>query len=63
MATIGLSKPFYAVYSESSGTVSYGSGGVLGKYTALQLQLESASENILYARRRAIPASPAARSP
>lgn len=49
MATIGLSKPFYAVYSESSGTVSYSSGGVLGKYTALQLQLESASENILYA--------------
>lgn len=49
MATIGLSKPFYAVYSESSGTVSYSSGGVLGKYTALQLQLENASENILYA--------------
>ena len=56
MATIGLSKPFYAIYSESSGTVSYSSGGVLGKYTALQLQLENASENILYAGH-----SPAAR--
>lgn len=49
MATIGLSKPFYAVYSNTGTTVSYSSGGVLGKYTALQLQLESASENILYA--------------
>lgn len=49
MATIGLSKPFFAIYSENGGVVSYANGGVLGKYTALQLQLESASENILYA--------------
>lgn len=49
MATIGLSKPFFAIYSENGGVVSYANGGVLGKYTALQLQLENASENILYA--------------
>ena len=49
MATIGLSKPFFAIYSENGGVVSYANGSVLGKYTALQLQLENASENILYA--------------
>lgn len=49
MATIGLSKPFYAVYSNTGTTVSYASGGVLGKYTALRLELDNANENILYA--------------
>lgn len=48
MATIGLSKPFYAIYSGNGGAVSYSGGGVLGKYTALQLQLDSASDNILF---------------
>lgn len=48
MATIGLSKPFYAIYNENGGAVSYSGGGVLGKYTALQLQLDSASDNILF---------------
>lgn len=48
MATIGLSKPFYAIYNDNGGAVSYSGGGVLGKYTALQLQLDRASDNILF---------------
>ena len=31
MATIGLSKPYYAVYSNTGTTVSYANGGVMGK--------------------------------
>lgn len=48
MATIGLSQPFYAVYSNSGTTVTYSNGGVLGKYTALDIALED-SENNFYA--------------
>ena len=29
MATIGLSKPYYALYQESGGTVTYSGGGKL----------------------------------
>lgn len=49
MATVGLSKPYYAIYSNSDGTVSYASGGVLGKYTKLTVRLNDANENILFA--------------
>lgn len=49
MATIGLSKPFFAIYSENGGIVSYENGGVLGKYTQLSLQLDTANENVLFA--------------
>ena len=33
MATIGLSKPYYAVYNNASGTVNYSNGAVMGKAT------------------------------
>lgn len=49
MATIGLSKPFYAIYSNNGSTVSYSGGGVLGKYTELSMELEDGADNILYA--------------
>ena len=35
MATIGLSKPYYAKYSNTGSTVSYSNGALLGKYTEL----------------------------
>lgn len=41
MATIGLSKPYFAIYSADGSTVSYANGGVLGKYTALNISLNS----------------------
>ena len=49
MATIGLSKPYFAVYSNSGSTVTYSSGGVLGKATELDIELNDGSSNILYA--------------
>lgn len=49
MATIGLSKPFYAIYSESGGTVTYDDGGVLGKAVELSMELDGGEANILYA--------------
>ena len=50
MATIGLSKPYYAIYNYSgSGLPTYSSGGVLGKATELSLSLDEGDANILYA--------------
>lgn len=49
MALIGLSKPYIATYVNTSGTVTYSARTVLGKYTNLDLSLDSADENILYA--------------
>lgn len=49
MATIGLSKPYYAKYSATGSTVTYSSGGLLGKYTELSIELDSGDANILYA--------------
>jgi len=49
MATIGLSKPFFAVYSNPGTTVTYANGGVLGKYTELSMELDDGEDNILYA--------------
>lgn len=48
MATIGLSQPFYAVYSNSGTAVTYSNGGKLGKYTALSIDLDDA-DNRFYA--------------
>ncbi len=52
MATIGLSKPYYAIY-DWDGTAetepSYKEGGLLGKYTDLSISLDEGSDNILYA--------------
>lgn len=49
MAKIGLSKPYYAIYSSAGSTVSYSDGGLIGKATELTLELEGADANILYA--------------
>ena len=49
MATIGLSKPYYAVYANASGTVSYSSGAVMGKATEANIEIETSEDNNLYA--------------
>lgn len=49
MAKIGLSKPYYAIYSNTGTTVAYSKGGVIGKYTEFSLELEDGDNNILYA--------------
>lgn len=49
MATIGLSKPYYALYSATGNTVDYSEGALLGKYTEMSIELDSQDANILYA--------------
>lgn len=49
MAKIGLSKPYYAIYSNTGSTVTYSDGGVIGKYTEFSLELEDGDNNVLYA--------------
>lgn len=49
MATIGLSKPYYALYSNNGGTVSYSGGALLGKAVELSMELDGADANILFA--------------
>lgn len=49
MAIIGVSKPQYAVYKEENGTVTYSSGGVLGKMTEVNVEIESSEDNNLRA--------------
>jgi len=48
MAGIGLSKPYFAIYAENGGMVSYSGGRFAGKAVALDLSLESGSDNVLY---------------
>lgn len=52
MATIGLSKPYYAIYDwdgKAETEPTYKEGGLLGKYTDLSISLDEGSDNILYA--------------
>lgn len=49
MASIGLSKPYAAVYSNTGSTVTYSSGAVCGKAVSLDISLDDGSDNILYA--------------
>lgn len=49
MARIGLSKPYIATYVNTNGTVTYSARAMLGKYTEIDMSLDSADENILYA--------------
>lgn len=49
MATIGLSKPYYAIYSNNGTTVTYSGGALIGKATEMSLELDDADSNILYA--------------
>jgi len=49
MATIGVSKPYYAIYGVSGNEVSYSSGGKMGKLTEVNLEIETSEDNNLYA--------------
>lgn len=49
MATIGLSKPYYAIYNENGGNPTYAEGALIGKATEMTLELEGADANVLYA--------------
>lgn len=49
MAKIGLSKPYYALYNPNNGSPTYSSGGKIGKFTELTLEVEEADANNLYA--------------
>lgn len=48
MATIGLSKPYYAIYSETGGVVSYSDGAGMGKATEANISIETTEDNNLY---------------
>lgn len=48
MAIIGLSKPYYAIYSETGGVVSYSDGAVMGKATEANISIETTEDNNLY---------------
>lgn len=48
MATIGLSKPYYAIYAEAGGVVSYSDGAVIGKATEANISIETTEDNNLY---------------
>lgn len=48
MATIGLSKPYYAIYSETGGVVSYSDGAAMGKATEANISIETTEDNNLY---------------
>lgn len=49
MAGIGLSKPYYAIYNPNNGTPTYSNGGLIGKAAELNLEIEGADANNLYA--------------
>ena len=49
MATIGLSRPYIARYTNAGSTVSYAGGRLLGKATELSIELNDNNSNILYA--------------
>ena len=48
MATIGLSKPYYAIYAEAGGVVSYSDGAVMGKATEANISIETTEDNNRY---------------
>lgn len=48
MATIGLSKPYYGIYSASGTTVSYTGGAVMGKATEANIEIDTTEDNNLY---------------
>lgn len=49
MAVIGLSKPYYGIYSVSGTTVSYADGSVMGKATEANIEIDTTEDNNLYA--------------
>ena len=49
MATIGLSRPYIARYTNAGTSVSYAGGRLLGKATELSIELNDNNSNIFYA--------------
>ena len=49
MANIGLSQPYYSTYTESSGTITYGTAKKLGKATTVDLSIDNKDPEKLYA--------------
>lgn len=49
MATIGLSKPMYAIYNAADGAVSYTNGGILAKAVEFSTEIDDTEDNNLYA--------------
>lgn len=49
MATIGLSRPYIARYTNAGSSVSYAGGRLLGKATELSIELNDGESNIFYA--------------
>lgn len=49
MATIGLSKPYYGIYSATGTTVTYANGAVMGKATEANIEIDTTEDNNLYA--------------
>lgn len=47
--TIGFSKPYVALYSESSGTVTYSSGQLLARGVSVSVESDSSDNNNFYA--------------
>ncbi len=50
MAIIGVSKPYYGIYNynEADRTVTYTQGGVMGKATEVNIEIETSEDNNLY---------------
>lgn len=49
MATIGVSRPYYALYNNNDGVITYTDGGILAKAVEFSASIESSSDNNLYA--------------
>lgn len=49
MAIIGVSKPYYAIYSDGDGVPTYSAGGLIGKLTEVDIEIESTEDNNLFA--------------
>ena len=49
MATIGVSKPYYGIYKNTNGVITYTNGGVFAKAVEFSASIASGEENNLYA--------------
>lgn len=49
MAVIGLSKPYYGIYSATGNAVSYANGAVMGKATEANVDIKTTEDNNLRA--------------
>ncbi len=49
MAKVGLSKPHYAIYTVTNGVIGYSDGGIMGKATSANAEINTSENNSLYA--------------